>query len=182
MADGLNWLMYSTADQQQQLLWPLIYYFKPDVLTTASVIKFNYIICFIYKASSGLLLPPLLQSHGHHCVPALWVYGWKFHRLHGDNNPPALMWLLGSKGLFSYLFYNNSVVKTGIIVTVLMLIYTVHLQNITGRLMVGLRWWNQVDDDGRSHWVFESRKVRCSSVCSSLLFCYSKCSVPHVTL
>lgn len=35
----------------------------------------------------------------------------------------------------------------------------VHVQNITGRLMVGLRWWNQVDDDGRSHWVFESRKV-----------------------
>lgn len=24
--------------------------------------------------------------------------------------------------------------------------------------MVGLRWWNQVDDDGQSHWVFESRK------------------------
>uniref|UniRef100_A0A3P9JHU7 Golgi apparatus membrane protein TVP23 homolog n=1 Tax=Oryzias latipes TaxID=8090 RepID=A0A3P9JHU7_ORYLA len=32
------------------------------------------------------------------------------------------------------------------------------VKNITGRLMVGLRWWNQVDDDGRSHWVFESRK------------------------
>lgn len=32
-------------------------------------------------------------------------------------------------------------------------------QNVTGRLMVGLRWWNQVDDDGRSHWKFESRKV-----------------------
>ncbi|XP_042590796.1 Golgi apparatus membrane protein TVP23 homolog B-like [Cyprinus carpio] len=31
--------------------------------------------------------------------------------------------------------------------------------NITGRLMVGLRWWNQVDDDGKNHWVFESRKV-----------------------
>ncbi|KAG7506330.1 Golgi apparatus membrane protein TVP23-like B-like [Solea senegalensis] len=33
------------------------------------------------------------------------------------------------------------------------------VKNITGRLMVGLRWWNQVDDDGRSHWVFESRKA-----------------------
>nr|ACI67600.1 FAM18B [Salmo salar]ACI69343.1 FAM18B [Salmo salar] len=32
------------------------------------------------------------------------------------------------------------------------------VKNITGRLMVGLRWWNQVDDDGKSHWVFESRK------------------------
>ncbi|XP_054623779.1 Golgi apparatus membrane protein TVP23 homolog B [Dunckerocampus dactyliophorus] len=32
------------------------------------------------------------------------------------------------------------------------------VKNVTGRLMVGLRWWNQVDDDGQSHWVFESRK------------------------
>uniref|UniRef100_A0A3B5L601 Golgi apparatus membrane protein TVP23 homolog n=1 Tax=Xiphophorus couchianus TaxID=32473 RepID=A0A3B5L601_9TELE len=32
------------------------------------------------------------------------------------------------------------------------------VKNITGRLMVGLRWWNQVDDDGKSRWVFESRK------------------------
>ncbi|XP_041715377.1 Golgi apparatus membrane protein TVP23 homolog B [Coregonus clupeaformis] len=32
------------------------------------------------------------------------------------------------------------------------------VKNITGRLMVGLRWWNQVDKDGKSHWVFESRK------------------------
>ncbi|KAM4526643.1 Golgi apparatus membrane protein TVP23 homolog B [Fundulus diaphanus] len=32
------------------------------------------------------------------------------------------------------------------------------VKNITGRLLVGLRWWNQVDDDGQSRWVFESRK------------------------
>ncbi|XP_076008407.1 Golgi apparatus membrane protein TVP23 homolog B [Genypterus blacodes] len=31
------------------------------------------------------------------------------------------------------------------------------VKNISGRLMVGLRWWNQVDDDGQSRWVFESR-------------------------
>ncbi|XP_050422507.1 uncharacterized Golgi apparatus membrane protein-like protein CG5021 isoform X2 [Adelges cooleyi] len=34
------------------------------------------------------------------------------------------------------------------------------VKNITGRIMVGLRWWNYVDDDGVSHWVFESRKNR----------------------
>ncbi|XP_034716944.1 Golgi apparatus membrane protein TVP23 homolog B [Etheostoma cragini] len=32
------------------------------------------------------------------------------------------------------------------------------VKNITGRLLVSLRWWNQVDDDGQNHWVFESRK------------------------
>lgn len=30
--------------------------------------------------------------------------------------------------------------------------------------MVGLRWWNYVDDDGKSHWVFESRKVIATQV------------------
>lgn len=29
----------------------------------------------------------------------------------------------------------------------------------SGRLLVGLRWWNYVDDNGKSHWVYESRKV-----------------------
>jgi hypothetical protein len=33
------------------------------------------------------------------------------------------------------------------------------LHLIAGRAMVGLRWWNYVDDDGKSHWVFEARKV-----------------------
>lgn len=32
------------------------------------------------------------------------------------------------------------------------------VKNITGRLLVGLRWWNYVDDNGQSHWVFESGK------------------------
>lgn len=32
------------------------------------------------------------------------------------------------------------------------------VKNITGRLLVGLRWWNYVDDNGKSHWVYESRK------------------------
>ncbi|XP_017071765.1 uncharacterized Golgi apparatus membrane protein-like protein CG5021 isoform X1 [Drosophila eugracilis] len=31
------------------------------------------------------------------------------------------------------------------------------VKNISGRLLVGLRWWNYVDDDGVSHWVFESK-------------------------
>ncbi|XP_018796782.1 PREDICTED: uncharacterized Golgi apparatus membrane protein-like protein CG5021 isoform X1 [Bactrocera latifrons] len=34
------------------------------------------------------------------------------------------------------------------------------VKNITGRLLVGLRWWNYVDDEGVSHWVFESKQGR----------------------
>ncbi|XP_013373366.1 PREDICTED: Golgi apparatus membrane protein TVP23 homolog A isoform X7 [Chinchilla lanigera] len=40
-------------------------------------------------------------------------------------------------------------------------------QNVTGRLMVGLRWWNQIDEDGKSHWVFEARKVSPSHIAAT---------------
>mmetsp|Transcript_13426 Transcript_13426/g.31570 ORF Transcript_13426/g.31570 Transcript_13426/m.31570 type:complete len:246 (-) Transcript_13426:86-823(-) len=30
------------------------------------------------------------------------------------------------------------------------------VKNVTGRLLVGLRWWNNVKEDGSSEWVFES--------------------------
>ncbi|XP_077384861.1 Golgi apparatus membrane protein TVP23 homolog B-like isoform X2 [Festucalex cinctus] len=33
------------------------------------------------------------------------------------------------------------------------------VKNVSGRLLVGLRWWNRVDEDGASHWVFEARKT-----------------------
>lgn len=33
------------------------------------------------------------------------------------------------------------------------------VKNITGRLLVGLRWWNYIDDNGESHWVYESKEV-----------------------
>ena len=33
------------------------------------------------------------------------------------------------------------------------------VKNITGRLLVGLRWWNKVNEDGSTEWIFESRKV-----------------------
>ena len=28
-----------------------------------------------------------------------------------------------------------------------------------GRIMVGLRWWNYIDEEGNSIWVYEARKV-----------------------
>ncbi|XP_047485383.1 Golgi apparatus membrane protein TVP23 homolog B-like isoform X2 [Penaeus chinensis] len=54
----------------------------------------------------------------------------------------------------------------GAFVTIVLLVsmdfWTV--KNITGRLMVGLRWWNYIDEEGKSHWVFEARKGRVSPV------------------
>ncbi|XP_071965929.1 Golgi apparatus membrane protein TVP23 homolog B-like [Antedon mediterranea] len=56
--------------------------------------------------------------------------------------------------LFSDSFIINFVV---IILLLSMDFWTV--KNITGRILVGLRWWNHIDEDGKSHWVFESRKA-----------------------
>lgn len=38
------------------------------------------------------------------------------------------------------------------------------VKNVTGRLLVGLRWWNSIDEDGNSVWHFESLdvEVRCA--------------------
>jgi hypothetical protein len=30
------------------------------------------------------------------------------------------------------------------------------VKNVTGRLLVGLRWWNYVKEDGTNEWIFES--------------------------
>ncbi|EDR22342.1 protein FAM18B, putative [Entamoeba dispar SAW760] len=41
-------------------------------------------------------------------------------------------------------------------------------KNISGRLLVGLRWWNKVNEDGSSQWIFEAmedhQKVRLSYI------------------
>lgn len=34
------------------------------------------------------------------------------------------------------------------------------VKNVTGRLLVGLRWWNRIRDDGANEWIFESHPVR----------------------
>ena len=31
------------------------------------------------------------------------------------------------------------------------------VKNISGRLLVGLRWWNEVKEDGSEVWIFESK-------------------------
>lgn len=31
------------------------------------------------------------------------------------------------------------------------------VKNVTGRLLVGLRWWNEVKEDGENVWIFESQ-------------------------
>ncbi|KAK7058794.1 Golgi apparatus membrane protein tvp23 [Paramarasmius palmivorus] len=51
---------------------------------------------------------------------------------------------------------NNYVLSTVLVVVLLAMDFW-NCRNVSGRTLVGLRFWNQVDDDGESYWVFESR-------------------------
>lgn len=50
---------------------------------------------------------------------------------------------------------------TGSVLTIILLLAIDFwiVKNVTGRLLAGLRWWNKVEEDGSSSWVFEARKV-----------------------
>ncbi|OSD03502.1 DUF846-domain-containing protein [Trametes coccinea BRFM310] len=54
------------------------------------------------------------------------------------------------------LFISNYVLSSVIVVVLLAMDFW-NCRNVAGRRLVGLRYWNQVDDDGESYWVFESR-------------------------
>ncbi|KAH9944444.1 DUF846-domain-containing protein [Epithele typhae] len=56
-------------------------------------------------------------------------------------------------------FFISSYVLSSVIVVVLLAMDFWNCKNVAGRRLVGLRYWNQVDDDGESYWVFESRDV-----------------------
>ncbi len=58
----------------------------------------------------------------------------------------------------SYVF-SNSFVELFIFVILSLAFDFWVVKNVTGRLLVGLRWWNQVEPDGSSSWVFETKKV-----------------------
>ncbi|KAJ6485942.1 Golgi apparatus membrane protein TVP23 [Mycena sanguinolenta] len=58
--------------------------------------------------------------------------------------------------LFSGLMTENYVIVTVAVVVLLAMDFW-NCRNVSGRTLVGLRFWNQVDEDGESYWVFESR-------------------------
>lgn len=60
--------------------------------------------------------------------------------------------------IFSYIF-SDSFVELFIAIILLLAVDFWTVKNVTGRLMVGLRWWNRVKEDGTSEWVFEAKKV-----------------------
>ncbi|XP_048349136.1 Golgi apparatus membrane protein TVP23 homolog A [Sphaerodactylus townsendi] len=68
--------------------------------------------------------------------------------------------------IVTYLFcdwFSKSFVACFVVILLLLSFDFWSVKNVTGRLLVGLRWWNQIDEDGKSHWVYEAKKVPSST-------------------
>jgi hypothetical protein len=81
-----------------------------------------------------------------------------------SRHPYAVLFhvLFRSLALVTYILsglFGLSFISSFVIVVLLLSADFWTVKNVTGRLLVGLRWWNYVDDDGNSHWQFETRKV-----------------------
>uniref|UniRef100_A0A0M3I3I3 Golgi apparatus membrane protein TVP23 homolog n=1 Tax=Ascaris lumbricoides TaxID=6252 RepID=A0A0M3I3I3_ASCLU len=59
--------------------------------------------------------------------------------------------------VFAYFFTDSFIIQFLVILTFLSVDFWT-VKNITGRLLVGLRWWNFVDAEGNNHWRFESAR------------------------
>ena len=72
-----------------------------------------------------------------------------------------LLFRVSALVLYLVAHYVTHMGEMGVMITIILLLavdfWTV--KNITGRILAGLRWWNKVEEDGTSTWVFEWRKV-----------------------
>lgn len=89
--------------------------------------------------------------------------------------------------ILSALFFNSFVIIFVVTVLLAALDFWV-VKNVSGRILVGLRWWNEINDLGESVWKFESLDQEVSlcfaewglliqmameSVCLEMRFCVS---------
>jgi len=61
--------------------------------------------------------------------------------------------------LLGFFFIDNFVVLF-IVITMLVAFDFWTVKNVTGRILAGLRWWNEVAEDGTNKWIFESLEDR----------------------
>jgi hypothetical protein len=87
--------------------------------------------------------------------------------------------------IFVYLFCNlifGSFVLAFVTSVLLLAFDFWTVKNITGRLLVGLRWWNEVKSDGTNVWIFESNENRPIHSMDSFLFWSALYGFPCVWL
>ncbi|KAL9179797.1 hypothetical protein ACHAXT_007767 [Thalassiosira profunda] len=91
-------------------------------------------------------------------TPSASIPGLQFSQ---SAHPTACLFHILFKGMAFTLYILGSKLMEDIMVTVLCILLLAAdfwvVKNITGRLLVGLRWWNKVDPvTGNTSWIFES--------------------------
>ncbi|KAJ2389835.1 Golgi apparatus membrane protein tvp23 [Coemansia sp. RSA 2559] len=81
-----------------------------------------------------------------------------------SSHPLALMFLILFKcgALAIYLlgnFFTDNFIILFVLCVLILAVDFWTVKNISGRLLVGLRWWNEVREDGTNEWIFESRDL-----------------------
>ena len=86
-----------------------------------------------------------------------------FDSLQSLRHPIVALVHLGFRGLAIFFYVFANFISESFIVQFLLILALFSadfwaVKNVTGRLLVGLRWWNIVDSEGKNHWKFESSK------------------------
>ncbi|KAJ2156752.1 Golgi apparatus membrane protein tvp23 [Coemansia sp. RSA 552] len=81
-----------------------------------------------------------------------------------SSHPIALLFLILFKSFALGLYLLGNFFTDNFILLFVLCVLTLAVdfwtvKNISGRLLVGLRWWNEVREDGTNEWIFESRDV-----------------------
>ena len=91
------------------------------------------------------------------------------------HNPKIVFFTIFFKGLAIFLFlflgiFGISDSSIFIIVVLLNALDFWFVKNISGRVLVGLRWWNEVKEDGTEIWVFESENEKKAASIDTTIF------------
>ena len=92
------------------------------------------------------------------------------------NNPIVVFFTLFFKGLAiaSFLLLGIFGVSEALIFILVVLLNSFDfwfVKNVSGRILVGLRWWNEVKEDGSEEWIFESdHEKRAASIDTTIFW------------
>ncbi|KAJ3105736.1 Golgi apparatus membrane protein TVP23 A [Phlyctochytrium bullatum] len=105
--------------------------------------------------------------------------------LQQSSHPGALVFHVAFKiaALLVYMFgwlFRWSFIFSFVIIILLLSFDFWTVKNVTGRLLVGLRWWNEIKEDGSNVWIFESRENRNVNPTDSRVFWVALYAAPAI--
>ncbi len=91
------------------------------------------------------------------------------------HNPKTVFFTIFFKGLAIFLFLFLGILGISdssifIIVVLLNALDFWFVKNVSGRVLVGLRWWNEVKEDGSEIWMFESENEKKATSIDTTIF------------